>query len=96
MPVTGAWRLTYSLYSFVDSGDNNWAYLHLNGDPLRETRHYTYSQTGAVTSTGGRVVTLEASAGDQIEIRATTMGNNYYQTRPGVQQCQAQGQVFCP
>ena len=73
MPVSGAWRLSFSMYAQVDSGDYNWAYLYLNGEKLTETYHKTYSGSGEVHSTGGRVLTVEASAGDKIEIRATDM-----------------------
>ena len=74
MPVSGAWRLTYSTYSYVDSGDRNIAYLFINENMLEdETQHETYSESGEVFSTGGRVVTVEASARDKIEIRATRM-----------------------
>ena len=62
----------------MDSGDGNDCYLYLNGDQLDETRHGTYSESGEVRSTGGRVVTLEASAGDKIEIRAITMDGSYW------------------
>ena len=77
MPVSGAWRLTYSMYSRVDSGDSNYCFLYLNGEQLTETYHWTSSETGLVRSTGGRVVTVEASAGDRIEIRATVMDGFY-------------------
>ena len=77
MPVSGAWRLSYSLESRVDSGDHNYCYLTLNGIHP-ETWHHTSSGTGWVYSTGGRVVTVEASAGDKIEIRATVMDGNYF------------------
>ena len=77
MPVSGAWRVTYSLMSRMHSGDYNNAYLFINGDQLTETQHYTYSGSGVVDSTGGRVVTLEASAGDKIEIRAPQMDGIY-------------------
>ena len=78
MPVSGAWRLTYSLVSGVDSGESNWAVLYINGQLLPETRHNTYSGSGEVVSTGGRVVTLEASAGDRIEIRTDIMDGGYF------------------
>ena len=78
MPLSGAWRLTYSLASYVDSGDWNYCYLYLNGDQLPKTEHYTRSSTEYGRSTSGRVVTLEASAGDTIELRATKMDGSYY------------------
>ena len=73
MPVSGAWRLTYSMVSWVESGGYNICYLYLNGDRLPETIHYTYSDSGELRSTGGRVGIVEASAGDKIKIRATYM-----------------------
>ena len=79
VPVSGAWRLTYSVASLVNSGETNYCYLYLNGDLLTETKHWTYSETGQVMSTGGRVVTVEASAGDKIEVRAYEMDGYYYQ-----------------
>ena len=78
MPVSGAWRLTYSLRSLVDSEEQNISYLYINGEELTETIHGTYIQTGQVISTGGPVVTVEASAGDQIEIRTTRMEGSYF------------------
>ena len=77
--MSGAWRLTYSLQSQVDSGDQNFLRLTLNGRLLGpETQHHTYNTgSGEVISTGGRVVTLEASAGDMIEIRAPQMDGIY-------------------
>jgi len=78
VPVSGAWRLTYSLESRVESGDYNICYLYLNGDRLDETEHETYSGSGVVWSTSGRVVTVEASAGDKIEIRTIRIDGNYY------------------
>ena len=80
VPVSGAWRVTFSMRSVVNSGDGNFCYLYINGARLYETQHYTYSESdGEMVSTGGRVVTLEASAGDNIEIRATRMDGIYYE-----------------
>ena len=55
--------------SEVDRG-YNYAYLWLNGHQMSETEHRTYSSSGTVRSIGGRLVTLEASAGNYIELRA--------------------------
>jgi len=76
VPVSGAWRLSFSMWSLVGSGDFNYCYLFINGEALID--HNTYSQSGAVSSTSGRVVTLEASAGDNIEIRTTEMTGTYW------------------
>ena len=61
----------------MGSGEDNRAYLFINGQVLWETEHNTYSESGGVRSTGGRVVTLEASAGDKIEIRTDRMDYGY-------------------
>ena len=79
MPVSGAWRLTYSMGSTVNSWNSNLSFLYINGGLLDESSRYrTFSETGQVLSTGGRVVTVEASAGDKIEIRATTVDGSYW------------------
>ena len=64
--------------SRVNSGTGNFCYLYLNGVRQSETIHYSYSESGQMYSTGGRIMTLEASAGDEIEIRATGMIGGYY------------------
>ncbi len=74
MPVSGSWRLSFSLRSYVQSGKENWAFLYLNGEALPESLHYTYSSSH---TTGGRVVTLEANAGDTITLRTTRMDGDY-------------------
>ena len=63
--------------SWVGTGDTNIAYLQY-GVGLIETKHRTFSQTGQVTSTSGRVVTVEAAASAQMEIITTTMDHSYY------------------
>ena len=65
------------MYSRVESGDKNWAYLFINGVPREETDHYTFSERGVVRFTSGRVVTLEFRAGDRIEIRTTKLDGHY-------------------
>ena len=69
--------MSYSLRSSVHIKEGNTAWLFLNGNQLDETEHNAYSTSGTVSSTGGRVVTLEASAGDQIEIRVTAMDGSF-------------------
>ena len=82
VPVSGAWRMSFSLWDWVNTGDQNYCYFHINGQALYELRHntYTYSSTatGVVHSSGGRVVTVDARAGDKIEIRATVMDFRYF------------------
>ena len=68
MPVSGAWRLSYSMYSRSNSGKTNIAWLYINGQLLDESEHRTNSER----------VNLEASAGDEIEIRTSGMEVDYY------------------
>ena len=78
MPVSGAWRVSYSHYSVVESGDDNNTVIYLNGRNLGASSvHHTYTSTGMVNTTSGRVVILRASAGDTIELRTGTMEGHY-------------------
>ena len=63
--------------SRVDNWEQNRAFLYTNGEELDEAIHYTNSQGAAVYSTSGRLVTLKASAGDKIEIKADRMDGWY-------------------
>ena len=65
--------MSYSLWSYVGSGENNWAYIFVNGEQVIESEHRTYSSSGSVISTGGREVTLEASAGDSITLHTSAL-----------------------
>ena len=78
MPVSGAWSVSFSMESDVDTFQVNEAYLHLNDGQLVETYHGTYSSSGYVSSTSGRLVTLEASAWDSITLRSTKMDYGFY------------------
>ena len=73
MPVSGAWKLSYSMESRLDSGEQNGCSFYINGQWREMTHYLTRSETGRVSSTGGRVLTLEVSAGDKIELRATSV-----------------------
>ena len=86
MPVSGTWRVTYSLQSMVYGNNQNVAYLHLNGVKVPESVHSTYSGPGElerwsgaqVVSTGGREVTREVSTGDTFELRTEVLDGHYY------------------
>ena len=71
--------MSFSLVAQVYSGQSETAHLFLNGERLTRTEHTTYSAGGEVKSTGGRVETLEAHAGDTVEIRAAAIDNFNYQ-----------------
>ena len=83
MPVSGAWRLTYNMVSRLYSGEENIAFLYSSGYvrskwPLEwKTEHYTYSSSGDVLSTSGRVITMEARAGDTITLRTSRLDGYY-------------------
>ena len=63
----------------MNGKERNNVHLYLNGEMLTETEHDTFSESGLVNSTGGRVWTMDASAGDEIDIRADTMdGQSQY------------------
>ena len=73
--------MSYSMRSVVYDGDYNNAYLFINDKQLDETWHHTHhtsTESGEVTSTGGRLITLVANAGDRIYVRATRVDYRYY------------------
>ena len=78
VPVSGTWRVTYSLESWVEIGESNSVWLYLNGRMLPESNHVTSSSSGIVASVGGRVVTLEASAGDSITLMTSQVERVYF------------------
>ena len=66
------------MLSRVNDADHNYCYLFINGERLDETSHFTYTGSGTVMrSTGGRVLTLEASARDKIEVRTGRVDGSY-------------------
>ena len=69
MPMSGVWKVSYSLMSEVSEGEENGVWLHLNDRQLDQTEHYTYTSSGTVSSTSGLEWTMEASAGDTITLR---------------------------
>ena len=77
MPVSGGWRVSYSLVSEVWSGYEMKAQLYQNSRGIPESEHNTYSGLHPKYSTGGREVTLEASRGDTIYLIAHKMGGEY-------------------
>ena len=62
VPVSGAWRVTFSMGSVVWRDQGNMVYLYLNDDQVLESQHDTYSDdSGVVWSTSGRELTREVS-----------------------------------
>ena len=68
MPVSGAYRVSFSLFSDTGNGEENIAYIYINGDRMLETRHYTYSGLHTKYSSSGREWFLEARSGDTISL----------------------------
>ena len=78
VPVSGAWRVTYSMYSRLESGENR-VYVYFNGNQLPESELvFTETDTGKKRSTGGREVTVAASAGDTIYLKTAGMEDSYH------------------
>ena len=78
VPVSGAWRISYSIQSNVGRGEGNYSWLSLNGNQLQESQYVTFIESdGLARSTGGRVLTLEASAGDTIEMKTGAIDHDY-------------------
>ena len=60
------------------TGEETQAFLYLNGDHLEETTYVYFTRNGEVRSSGGRAVTLEAKAGDNISLRTEYMTGTLY------------------
>ena len=78
VPMSGVWRVTFSMMAGMITGHDNRAFLFINGDQVDESLYYTYSQTGLMHSTGGRELSREFNQGDTIELRATGMDGYYF------------------
>ena len=78
MPLSGSYRVSFSMLSYVNSTETNIGHLYHNDVVLEESRHKTHSSSGMVASTGGRELTVEASAGDSISLKTSTMDGDYW------------------
>ena len=78
MPQTGTWRISFSIYSRVDTGEANLAYLYHNGQKMAETVHATTSGKGEVDSTGGREILMRAEQGDSLTLRTGGLDHAFY------------------
>ena len=77
VPMTGSWRISFSLGSRVLIGDHNYVYLYHNGEQMPETQHDTYSQSGSVYSTGGREILVTAQQGDTLTLGSGGVDNAF-------------------
>ena len=66
------------MLSYVNSTETNIGHLYHNDVVLEESRHKTHSSSGLVACTGGRELTLKASAGDSISLKTSAMDGDYW------------------
>ena len=79
VPLTGVWRVSFSLRSYVNTGQKNWVYIYHNQQKIGETYHYTYSEYYKMYYTGGRELITRAEQGDTFHLGTWGMGGNFYQ-----------------
>ena len=77
VPVTGVWRVSFSLQSGVNTGKHNNVYIYHNQQQIVETQHWTYSEYYMVTSTGGRELVTKAAWGDTFHLGTFGMGGTF-------------------
>ena len=73
VPLTGVWRVSFSLQSAVSTGQENHVYIYHNQQKKQETWHYTYSKDARVVSTGGRELITRAERGNTFHLGTGTM-----------------------
>ena len=76
-PLSGTYTVSFSLSSSVNNNYYNYAFLSHNGAKIYETEHRTMIKTASVDSTGGRLVYIQADAGDTISLGTTTDDSTY-------------------
>ena len=78
VPVTGVWRVSFSLWSQLNTDQWNSVFIYHNQEKIRETEHNTYSKRYKAASTGGRELITRAERGDTFHLHAVTMKGNFY------------------
>ena len=78
VPVTGVWRVSFSLRSVVNTGQWNNVYIYHNQQIMTETEHQTYSKDNYVKSTGGWELITRAEQGDTFHLGTGTMKSWLY------------------
>ena len=80
MPVSGIWKVSFSLQSRVYSGQENIVYLYHNNEAVIWSLHKTRSSNDReVFSTGGREIILDARKGDTISLRTTRLEGDLFE-----------------
>ena len=81
MPVSGAWRFSYSLVTALLLGDEiNIASIYRNNRALVEMEHQTIMdehEIATVRNTGGRATMVHAKAGDAITLVAMALEGHF-------------------
>merc|ERR1711971_1474232 len=73
---SGVWEISYSTKSQQHSGEQNNAWLYINGEQIEESRHQTYyTGSGVVQSLGSRSLYMRLESGDTISLRTGTVGS---------------------
>ena len=78
VPVTGVWRVSFSLESKVNAGQFNYVYICHNQQMIDETQYRTHSKDARVYSTGGRELITRAERGDTFHLGTKYMRNNFW------------------
>ena len=80
VPVSGTWRVRFNVQSMMNSNEEKLLWVYLNSEAVSESLHKSYnSNAGQVTYTGGREIVLDASEGDTISLRTTTMQGIFWE-----------------
>ena len=74
VPLTGVWKVSFSLYSYVSTGQINDVFIYHNQQKIEETWHRTGSKYYTVRSTGGRELITRAEQGDTFHLGTYRIG----------------------
>ena len=77
VPVTGVWRVSFSLMSHVGTKETNYVLIYHNQQRIEETLHDTHSGYKGVSSTGGRELVTRAERGDTFHLGTWGMDGYY-------------------
>merc|ERR1711997_798499 len=78
---SGVWKISYGIESYQDNGDQNLAWLYINGEQIKESRHNTFygGSSGWLASLGSRSLYMRLEAGDTISLRSGKLGHGLYE-----------------
>ena len=77
VPVTGVWRVSFSLVSQTDDKHDNYIFIFHNQQKIEETVLHTFSNQ-YVYSTGGRELITRAERGDIFHLGTEKMDDEFY------------------